>query len=164
MILSAIAAMASNRVIGRDNQLPWNIPADMKFFMEKTKGHCLIMGRKTFESLPNGKPLPKRLSVVVTRKEDYQPEGVAVCQSIDEAIEFCKSKIGEWPEEVFICGGGEIYKQTIDRVDRIYLTEIEKPYEGDAKFPEFDRNKFELTWCEEHNEPEPFKFQLFERK
>ena len=164
MILSSIAAMASNRVIGKGNDLPWHIPEELKFFKNKTKGHILIMGRKTFESVGVGKPLPHRLTVVITRQKDYAPEGVVVCANIDDAVKFCESKIGEWPEEVFVCGGSEVYRQFMDRVDRIYLTEIEKPYEGDTKFPPFEADKFNLTWTEEHTEPENFKFQLFERK
>ena len=110
MILSQIAAMAKNRVIGNKGQLPWNLPDDLKFFKAKTKGRIIVMGRKTFESLP--KPLPHRLNVVVTRQEDYQtPEGVPCFGSIDEALSFCKTQTDKWGKEVFIIGGGEIYKQ-----------------------------------------------------
>lgn len=164
MILTSIAAMSSNRVIGGNNQLVWNIPKDFQFFKQKTSGHIIIMGRKTYESLGEKRPLPNRKTIVVTRQKDFEEKGVIVCHSVNEAIQAAKGLIGEWPEEVFICGGEEIYRQTMNSVDKIYLTEIEKVYEGDARFPEFELQDFDLTWVEEHSEPEPFKFQLFERK
>lgn len=166
MILSAIAAMAANRVIGVDGGLPWRIPEDFKFFKDKTTGHIMIMGRKTFESLPA--PLPKRLHVVITRQKDYKPEGAIVFQSIDEAVSYCRTQIGDgpgkWPEEVFIIGGGEIYKQMMSVTDRIYLTEIKRSVEGDAKFPEFDKNVYKEVERSPRTEPEPYDFVLYERK
>ena len=162
MILSQIAAMAKNRVIGKDGDLPWSLPEDMKFFREKTKGHMIIMGRKTFESFP--KPLPQRLHVVITRQKDYKaPEGVHVFHSIDEAVEFCKDKTGEWGDEVFIIGGGEIYRQSLPITDYIYLTEIDQEFEGDAQFPEFDE-QFEIASREDRFEPINFSFCLYKRR
>lgn len=138
MTLSAIAAMAANRVIGVDNDLPWHLPEDLKFFREKTKGAVMIMGRKTFESL--GKPLPGRYHVVVTRNPDYryEHERVRIVESIDKAVDFARTLTPPWPDEVFVVGGGEIYKQSLHLVDRIYLTRIEKDYAGAARFPEFE--------------------------
>ncbi|PJF33636.1 MAG: dihydrofolate reductase, partial [Phototrophicales bacterium] len=133
MILSHIVAVAQNDVIGVNNDLPWDIPEDMKFFREKTKGKALIMGRKTFESV--GHPLPKRLNVVVTRQKSYQPEGAVVVSSVNEAIKLCEGKKDEYGDEVFIIGGGEIFKDTIDMVDIIYLTRIHREFDGDIKYP-----------------------------
>ncbi len=168
MILSSIAAMARNRVIGVDNKLPWHIPEDFKFFKEKTKGHVLIMGRKTFESL--GKPLPNRFHIVITRQPEYKYEdpNVEVVHNLQMAMELAhmlttkfKAKFGD---EVFIAGGGEIYKQAMDLVDRIYLTVIEKDFPGDAKFPDFNEDDFSLTRNELRTEPIPFSFRTYERK
>lgn len=162
MILSQIAAMAKNRVIGKEGDLPWSLPEDMKFFRDKTKGHIIIMGRKTFESFP--KPLPNRLHVVITRQRDYKtPEGVHVFNQMDEAIEFCKGQTDQWGEEVFIIGGGEIYKQSLSITDYIYLTEIDQEFTGDAKFPEF-RDEFEISSKEDRFEPMNFSFCLYKRR
>ncbi|MGZ5278974.1 MAG: dihydrofolate reductase [Pseudobdellovibrionaceae bacterium] len=168
MILSSIAAMARNRVIGTGNKLPWHLPEDFKFFKEKTKGHVLIMGRKTFESLP--KPLPNRFHIVITRQEGYRVDdpNVEIVHNLNSAIELAhmlttkyKAKFGD---EVFVCGGGEIYSQAMDVVDRIYLTVIEQDFEGDAKFPEFRQEDFNLTRNELRTEPIPFSFRTYERK
>ncbi|MBX3018192.1 MAG: dihydrofolate reductase [Bdellovibrionaceae bacterium] len=136
--LTAIAAMAANRVIGVDNDLPWSLPEDLKFFRDTTKGAVMIMGRKTFESL--GKPLPGRYHVVITRNADYryEHERVKIVESIDKAIDFAKTLVPTWPSEVFVVGGGEIYKQSLHLVDKIYLTRIERDYQGAAHFPEFE--------------------------
>jgi dihydrofolate reductase len=168
MILSSIAAMAQNRVIGVDNKLPWHIPEDFKFFKEKTKGHILIMGRKTFESL--GKPLPHRFHIVITRQENYKYEdpNVQVVNNLPMAIELAHmlttKYAAKFGEEVFIAGGGEIYQQAMDIVDRLYLTVIEKDYPGDAKFPEFKEQEFNLTRNEHRDLPVPFSFRTYERK
>ncbi len=163
MILSQIAAMAKNRVIGRGNDLPWHIPEDLKYFKRTTKGHMIVMGRKTFESVGVGKPLPNRLNIVVTRDKSFQAEGIEVFHSIDEAILFCESKIGEWPEEVFICGGSEIYRQTLDRVDKLYITEIDREYEGDTFFPEFESTKMKVVSEDLHEGDPSFRFLVYER-
>ena len=168
MILSSIAAMAKNRVIGVNNTLPWEIPEDMKFFRDKTKGHVMIMGRKTFESF-GGKPLPNRFHIVISRQENYKISDptVEVVHDLNTAIELAhmlttkyKAKFGD---EVFVIGGGEIYKQSIDIVDRIYLTVIEKEFEGDAKFPEFDEKEFNLSHREDRQSPLPFSFRTYDR-
>ncbi|MES2857021.1 MAG: dihydrofolate reductase [Bdellovibrionota bacterium] len=176
MILTAIAAMAKNRVIGKDGDLPWRIPEDFKFFKDKTTGHIMIMGRKTFESFP--KPLPNRLHVVITRQKDYAPEGAVVARSVEHAVELVRELLHEeaesvsptpegapeqWPEEVFIIGGGEIYKEMLPHTDRIYLTEISENFEGDAKFPEFSKTEFHEVERSHRDKPVPFDFVTYER-
>jgi len=136
--LTIIAAASTNNVIGFDNRLIWNIPKDLKRFKNLTQGHSVIMGRKTFESLPS--PLPNRRNIVITRNKDYSPEGIEVFRSIEDAIYECKDD-----QQPFIIGGGEIYSQTINLVDKIELTRVYKDYKGDAFFPEIPINKFELV-------------------
>src|SRR5215471_20993607 len=123
MTISIIVAMSSNRVIGLKKALPWRLSADLKRFKQLTMGHCLIMGRKTFESI--GRPLPGRTMIVVTHQNDYERAGVEVVHSVDQAL----AKAGG--DEVFIGGGAGIYRQTIDRADKLYLTVIEKEFAGD---------------------------------
>ena len=142
--LTIIAAAANNNVIGNNNKLIWHIPKDLIRFKELTLNHAVIMGRKTFESLPN--PLPNRLNIVVTRNINYNNNGIVVCKSIEEALTHCKND-----SQPFIIGGGEIYKQTISIVDKIELTRVYKDYEGDTYFPEIPEEKFELV-KEETNE------------
>lgn len=162
MILSHIAAIAKNNVIGTEGDLPWDLPEDMKYFRDKTSGHMIVMGRKTFESFP--KPLKNRLHIVITRQEDYQvPEGVKVFGSIDEALQFCQTQTHEWGEEVFIIGGGEIYRQTLDKAHFLYLTIIDKEFDGDTQYPEFN-DQFILSDKDERFEPFAFSFCLFSKK
>lgn len=172
MILSAIAAMAKNRVIGVNNDLPWSIPEDMKFFRDMTKGHVMIMGRKTFDTF-GGKPLPNRFHIVITRNPDFKFEDptVEVVSDIKSALELAhmlttkyQKKFGD---EVFVIGGGEIYKQSLDLLDRIYLTVIEKEFQGQAHFPEFSEDDFALTDKKDRVDPAsqiPFSFRTYDRK
>ena len=158
MRLSAIVAMASNRCIGKDNALPWRLPADLKRFKQLTLGHTLVMGRKTYESI--GRPLPGRTTIVVTRQRDYAPEGVRVAHSLEQALELAQG------DEVFIAGGADLYRQTMDRLRRLYLTRLDREYEGDTFFPEVDLSGWRLV-AEEHHpatatEP-PFSFLTYER-
>lgn len=162
MILSHIVAAAENDTIGVEGELPWNIPEDMKFFRDKTKGKALIMGRKTFESV--GHPLPHRLNVVVTRQADYKAEGAIVVRSLNEAIEVCKQHMDKYGEEIFIIGGGEIYRQSMDIVDKIYLTRIHKNFTGDAKYPKVDEEIFELVESTERDQPVPFTFLTYVKR
>ena len=136
--LTIIAAASTNNVIGFDNKLIWNIPKDLKRFKELTQGHSVIMGRKTFESLTS--PLPNRRNIVVTRNKDYSLKGIEVFSSIEDAIDVCKDD-----QQPFIIGGGEIYSQTINVVDKIELTRVYKDYQGDAFFPDIPLDKFELA-------------------
>ena len=160
MRLSIIAAMSQNRVIGRDNRLPWHLPADWAHFKKLTMGHCLLMGRKTFESI--GCPLPGRTTVVVTRQRDYAPPGVQVAPSLDEALAMATG------DEVFIAGGAEIYRQSLSRADRLYLTLIKATLEGDTYFPEFDEADWPLVSQQDYpadaKNPYPYSFLVYERK
>lgn len=128
MILSIIAAMAENRVIGRDNKMPWDLPSDRRRFHAITRGHPVILGRKTFESI--GRPLSQRTNVVLTRQLDYLAPGCIIVHDLASAF-----AAGEGTDEVFVCGGEEIFRQTISLVDRMYLTIIHQSIEGDAFFP-----------------------------
>jgi len=133
MILSIIAALDDKHGIGREGCLPWHLPNDLKRFKTLTMGHHLIMGRKTYVSI--GKPLPGRTMIVVTRKVDFQPEGIAVVHSIREALEIA-SHNGE--TEIFIIGGGEIFRQVLPIADRLYLTHVHTDSAADIFFPELD--------------------------
>jgi dihydrofolate reductase len=159
MTLSAIVAMASNRCIGKDNTLPWRLPADLKRFKQLTMGHTLLMGRKTYESI--GRPLPGRTTVVVTRQRDYAPEGVRVAHSLEQALELARGD-----DEAFIAGGADLYRQALERVRRLYLTRIDRDYPGDTFFPEVDLSGWRLVTQEPHpataTEP-PFSFLTYER-
>jgi dihydrofolate reductase len=128
VIISIIAAMADNRVIGRGNVIPWHIPEDMKRFREITMGHPVILGRKTFESI--GRPLPGRKTVIVTRKQGYRAEGCVVVHDLQEALAKCADA-----DEIFICGGGEVYRETMPLASRIYLTVVHLEVNGDTLFP-----------------------------
>ena len=135
MVVSLIVAVSENNVIGKDNDLIWNFPNDMKYFKDTTKGHFVIMGRKNFESIPNKyRPLPNRTNVIVTRQNKYQAEGCIVVHSIEDAIK--KAKIAA-DTEPFIIGGGEIYQLALKSqlIERIYLTRIHHHYDGDTFFP-----------------------------
>ncbi|MFW5726138.1 MAG: dihydrofolate reductase [Bacteroidota bacterium] len=163
MKLIPIAAVANNNVIGKDNKLLWHMPEDLKRFKELTMGHTIIMGRKTYESI--GKPLPGRKTVIITRQKDYFVEGCEVVHDIRDAI--CKVKEDS---EVFVAGGGEIYRQIINLhyTRRIYLTRIYANFEGDSFFPEIDTEKWELIEREEHDpdekNPYPYAFMTYKRK
>lgn len=170
MKLSHIVAVSENNVIGVHNDLPWNIPEDMKFFKDKTKGRALIMGRKTFESV--GHPLPHRLNVVITRQANYKtdgPEGVrqdnvVVVPDLTSAIAHCKGVIGKYGDEIFIIGGGEIFRESIRKVDIIYLTRIHKNFEGDVFYPEVPEDLFQLVERRDRTEPVPFSFLTYSRR
>ena len=163
MIISAIVAAASNRVIGIDNDLPWRLPKDLKWFKEKTLNHHAIHGRRSFESLPF--PLPKRINIVVTRDKTYYHNHAVVVHSIDEALAYAKA---EGEEEVFILGGGKIYDQTKDLWGRLYLTEVKAEPNGDTFFPEVDFEQYNLTFEEAHQADEKheydYTFKILERK
>lgn len=129
MLISLIAAMAENRVIGRNNAIPWRLPADMQRFRTLTMGHPVIMGRKTYESI--GRPLPGRKTVIITRQEDFRAAGCVITHDLRDALTACAGA-----EEVFICGGGELYEEALPLASRIYLTVIHQEVEGDTRFPE----------------------------
>jgi dihydrofolate reductase len=141
MKVSLIVAMAENRVIGRNNQLPWYLPEDLRYFKRVTMGKPVVMGRKTFESI--GKPLPGRTNIVVSRNPDFHAEGVRVVKDLMMARAVCESfAIVEGIEEVMVIGGAQIYEQALPMADRLYLTEVHAEVAGDALFPEFDRSQW----------------------
>lgn len=160
MTISIIVAIAENNAIGKNNQLLWHLPADLKHFKQITSGRSIIMGRKTYESV--GKPLPNRRNIVVTR-QDIQIEGCEVVKSIDEGLALCKDE-----DAVFIGGGAEIYRQAIDKTDIIYLTIVHKSFDADTFFPEIDYNRWKETAHEDHQPDEknllPYSFITLERR
>jgi dihydrofolate reductase len=140
--LSIIVAMANNRAIGKDNQLLWHLPEDLKYFKRMTMGKPMIMGRKTFESI--GRPLPGRLNIVVTRQQDWQFEGVKVVHSIEAAKKLAQAQAYiDGVDEVMLIGGAELYKTSIDHADKLYVTRVDADIEGDAFFPEIDASQWQ---------------------
>ena len=157
MIISAIVAMSSNRVIGHQGQIPWKIPGEQKMFKEITLGHTVIMGRKTYESI--GRPLPGRTNIVITRQSDYQASGCAVVHDLDSAFRSCPP--GE--KEAFICGGGQLYQESMPLTDRIYLTVLPREMEGDTYFPEISETEFKITKSEFIDGVVPYNFFIYDR-
>src|SRR5262245_34417781 len=141
--VSLVAAMAENRVIGRGGQLPWRLPADLKYFKQLTVDHTVIMGRKTFDEIK--RPLDNRRNVVVTRNKEFRPHGVTVVPSLKEAL-----ALGATEEEVFVIGGGEIFKAALPLASRIYLTVVHAQVEGDTFFPRFEEDAWVLSAEESH--------------
>ena len=162
MIISIIAAVGKNNEIGKGNDLLCHLPADLKHFKEITLGRTVIMGRKTFDSLPKG-PLPNRTNIVVSRHPDLEIEGATVCSSLDAALLKCLNE-----EEVFIIGGAQIYRQTLSMADKLYLTKIHAMFpEADVFFPEIDYKEWrevsrEMYLADERH-PYAFSFVEFER-
>lgn len=163
--LCLIAALAENRVIGRDNQLPWHLPADLKHFKAKTLGKPIIMGRKTWDSL--GRPLPGRLNLVVSRQAGLQLEGAEVFASLDAAIVRAEQWAREQGvEEVMLIGGAQLYEQGLALAERLYLTRVAQQPEGDAWFPAFAEGDWQRTQCEEHEAGEgtpAYRFETWRR-
>ena len=161
MRISLIAALARNRVIGRDNQLPWRLSADLKHFKALTMGKPIVMGRKTWESI--GKPLPGRTNIVVTRDSGFTAEGCCVMHSIEAALVAAKDA-----EEVMIMGGANLYAQLLPRADRLYLTEVQADVSGDAWFPEITEIQWRELERESHRADEnnefDYDFVVLERK
>ncbi len=135
--ISLIAALSENRVIGKNGKIPWHISADLKRFKKLTRGHIIIMGRKTYESI--GRLLPDRTNIIVTRDPNYQVKGAIVSHSLDEAIKNSLLEIQNWklPDEIFIIGGAQIYQQAMPIADRLYLTIVKGKFEGDTFFPDY---------------------------
>jgi len=141
MMITLIAAVADNRVIGVDGDLPWRLPDDLKFFSETTRGHHVLMGRKNFDSIPKKfRPLPGRPNIVVTRNQAFNEAGVIVAHSLEEGIAKAKAA-GE--EELFIIGGGEIYRQTMDQAERLVITHVHASPKGETHFPVIDEKVWE---------------------
>lgn len=160
--ISIIVAVADNQAIGKDNSLLWHIPADLKRFKALTTNHTIIMGRKTWESLPV-KPLPGRVNVVLTDNKDEKIEGATCVYSLEEAIKIAKTQT-----EVFIMGGGMVYKEFMPYANRIYLTRVYATFDADTFFPEINMNEWNIVKTE-HNDPDasnPFSFSylILDRK
>lgn len=153
MIVSAIVATARNLVIGHNNQIPWYLPADLKYFKKTTTGHHVIMGRKSYDSI--GKPLPNRTNVVITRDPYFVATGCVVVHSLAEALELAEAN-GE--TEAFIIGGGQIYRQSWQYLDRIYQTEVDTTHEGDVFFPEIAAKEWQELSREAHPADEKNEF------
>ena len=144
MQLSMIWAMAENRVIGRDNSLPWRLPNDMRHFMQTTMGRPVIMGRKTFESMKA--PLPGRTNIVLTQNPDWRRDGVQVVATLDEAIELAQSQcLIDGVDEVMVIGGAQIYEMALPQADKLYVTLVHDEPKGDVFFPEFDLAQWKTT-------------------
>ncbi len=154
-IISIIAAISENRAIGKDNKLLWDIPEDMKRFREVTKGHPVIMGRKTFDSI--GRLLPQRLNIIVTRDKNYSVTGAVVVTSLESAVE--KAKM-EKTDEIFVIGGGQIYTQAIDIADKLYLTIVHTEIEGDTYFPDY--SAFKKIVFEKKSESNRYRYTFLE--
>ncbi len=163
MKISIIVARSANHVIGRNNDLIWKLPADLKYFRSTTMGHFIVMGRKTLES--TARPLPGRTSIVISRQQDLSIEGCIVVHSLAEAIALGE-KYGQ--KELFILGGGQIYREAMQHADRIYLTEVHETFEGDTFFPEISENEWVEVSREDHQKdeknPHDYSFVLLERK
>jgi dihydrofolate reductase len=161
-MISFVWAMDQNGVIGKNNSLPWHLPADLKFFKETTMGHPIVMGRKTYESI--GKPLPGRENIVLTRDVSYTAEGCIVFHEIEDILHYADEK----KVEVMVTGGAEVFKMFLPFVDRLYVTKIYESFEGDTYIPEIPWEKFSLTSNEKgpKNEKNPYdyEFQIYERK
>ncbi|WP_418886780.1 type 3 dihydrofolate reductase [Gilliamella apicola] len=166
MILSVIVAMAHNRVIGLNNQMPWHLPADLAWFKKNTLNKPVIMGRKTFESI--GRPLPNRHNIVISRQIesiDNKISNVSWVKSIDEAISLAQK---QQPDEVFIIGGGNIYQQVLPLIERLYLTHIDAELQGDTYFPDYLSEQWQVIYQEDHQADEknsyPYQFKILQRK
>ena len=158
--ISMIAAMAHNRVIGLDNKMPWDLPADLKFFKITTMGCPIIMGRKTYDSI--GRPLPGRLNIVLSRDASLEIEGCTVVNTVDDALEAAKDS-----DEVFITGGAHLYNKFLGEADRLYLTLIDEEFEGDTFFPDYTQYQWNeinrVSHKADENNPYPYTFLTLER-
>ncbi|MBU8878949.1 dihydrofolate reductase [Bacillus sp. FJAT-29790] len=161
-MISLIWAMDENRVIGNNNELPWHLPEDLKFFKRTTMGHPIAMGRKTWDSI--GRPLPGRENIVITRNPAFTCDGCTVLNSVDALVEYSSNK----DDEVFVIGGAEIFKVILPSVDRLYLTRIHDKFEGDTFFPELDMTKWTLVSKEkgikDEKNPYDYDFEIYEKK
>ncbi|MFC4322762.1 dihydrofolate reductase [Litchfieldia salsa] len=160
-MISLLVAMDKNKLIGKDNDLPWRLPADLAYFKNLTMGHPIVMGRKTYESI--GRPLPGRENIIITRNLSYAVEGCEVINSTEEIIELSKTK-----KEIFVIGGSEIFKEILPFVDKLYITEIEEEFEGDTFFPNFNLENWDLKTREkgikDEKNPYEYYFCLYEKK
>ena len=147
MKLSIIVAFDENRLIGKNNSLPWHLPADLKHFKNITMGHHMIMGRRTYESI--GKPLPGRVSVIVTRQKNFMADSCVIFHSLNEAIQYCENQ-----NEVFIIGGAQIFECAMPLATRLYITQIHHAFEGDTWFPEINITEWKLVLRQDYDADE----------
>ena len=163
MIVSLVVAAAENNVIGKNNQLLWHLPNDLKFFKNTTWGMVVIMGRKTFESV--NKPLPGRINIVITRQTNWTAEGVVTATDLNDALKKARETNCK---EIFVIGGGEIYKQSMEVANKIYITRVHATLDGDTFFPAIDENNWELTSNEDFEADAKhalgYSFQIWKRK
>ena len=163
MVLSLLVAADENNVIEKDNKLPWHLPSDLKYFKNLTWGMPVVMGRKTFESF--GKPLSGRRNIVISRNNEWKAEGVEIANSIEKAVALAQQSV---VNEIFIIGGGEIFKTFLPKAERIYLTRIHQSFDGDAFFPEIDETEWQLVKEKNCSADEKnayaHSFQVWERK
>lgn len=165
MIISFVVAASENNAIGKNNQLLWHLPNDLKFFKNTTWGMPCVMGRRTFEA-PGNKPLKGRLNIIITRKKDYKVDGAMVVNSLDDAIFLAQQQDYN---EAMIIGGGEIYKMALPKADRIYLTRVHAEFpDADTFFPEIDKKKWQLVSNKDEYKDEKhaydYSFQIWEKK
>ncbi|TCT25512.1 dihydrofolate reductase [Melghiribacillus thermohalophilus] len=162
-MISLLVAMDQNRLIGRNNQLPWHLPEDLRYFKKTTMGHTIVMGRKTFESI--GKPLPGRENMVMSRNRNFQPEGCVVIHSWEPVME---RNSRNPDQEIFVIGGQRLFEQAIAFADRMYITEIDEQFEGDTYFPAFDPSEWQLIsktkGKKDDQNPYDYSFCVYERK
>lgn len=163
-MISLIAAMGNNRVIGLNNDMPWHLPKDLAHFKKITTGHTIVMGRKTYESI--GRPLPNRKNIILTRQASLRfPEEVMTVSSLETVLKWNEENP---EEEIFIIGGGNLYKQALPYADRLYITEINEDFDGDTFFPAFDKLEWDVVdetiGERDINNPYDFKFITYERR
>ncbi|MCW8883947.1 MAG: dihydrofolate reductase [Motiliproteus sp.] len=167
MKLALIVAQSENRVIGRNNKLPWHLPEDLKYFKSVTMGKAIIMGRKTFESI--GRPLPGRTNIVVTRDASYKAEGIEVVHSLEAAVDKAEIlALINGADEALVIGGAQLYEQALPRADRLYLTQVHHQVDGDAYFPAFEQNEWQQVGRDDfdadgHN-PYNYSFLVLDRQ
>ncbi len=155
-MISIIVAMSKNRVIGKDGQLPWHLPSDLQHFKQLTMGHTLMMGRRTFESI--GHPLPGRRTIVLSQNPEYRIVDCEVVTNIEDGIQLAHST-----EELFVCGGAEVYRQTLALAERIYLTELEIESDGNALFPKFPVEDFKTIFTRRYKDIINYQFSILQR-
>lgn len=161
-MISFLWAQDKNGLIGKNNELPWRLPADLKYFKETTMGHPIVMGRKTYESI--GKPLPGRTNIILTRDENYQAEGCLVIHTKEDLLKWIR-KSGD---EVFITGGSEVFSLFMQEADRLYVTQIHEVFEGDTHFPSVDWDNWKLIsekkGSKDEKNPYDFEYLVYKRK
>ena len=161
-MISFIVAMDENRAIGKNNQLPWHLPEDLKFFKRVTMGHPIAMGRKTHESI--GRVLPGRENIIITRQLGYNSKDCTIFNSVEEFVKYSRRQ----DDEIFVIGGAEIFNETFPYVDRLYITYIDDTFDGDTFFPEFALNDWKLTSSEkgikDEKNPYDYEFRIYERQ